>query len=280
MKPKNSSLAPRSSRRSVLKGTLVGATGLGAAGGLAAVGVYFSQKSNSGLTHAASADLGNGVNGSTQRNLTTNTTTMNTAAANATIASILNIAITAEELAVVFYTHVLQNADRLGFSDAGFLDIKAALIEEQIHQQFLAKQGAKALTHKFSFPYGNDTFRRFELFIKVQQELEALFVAAYIAAGKQFAMLGRPDLVQVAAQIGGVEAEHRAIGRAIGGMRPANNRVFETLLVNTVADAPGILKKNGFLNPRDGNFFEFRSVSTNMNGMSMSGRWWSDKDWD
>ena len=274
MKPKNSSLAPRSSRRSVLKGSLVGAAGLGAAGGVAAVGAYFVQKNNTSGAHAASTDIGNGVNGSTQLQ---HTTTTNTTTANATIASILNIAITAEELAVVFYTHVLNNADRLGFSEAGFLDIKAALIEEQIHQIFLAKQGAKALTHTFSFPFGNETFRNFNHFITVQQQMEALFVAAYIAAGREFAMLGRPDLVQVAAQIGGVEAEHRAIGRAIGGMRPANNRAFETLLVNTVADAPAVLKKGGFLNPHEGNSFQFNSVSTNMNGMS--GRWWSDKNW-
>ena len=262
MKPKNSGLAPRSSRRSMLKGTMVGATGLGAAGGLAALGVYLSKKDDQLGAHAASADLGNGV-------------TPN--AANVKIKTILNIAITAEELAVVFYSNVIKNANHLGFSNAGFLDIQAALIEEQIHQTFLAKQGAKALTNKFSFPFGNDTFRNFNHFIAVQQQMEALFVAAYLAAGKEFAMLGRPDLVQIAAQIGGVEAEHRAIGRAIGGMKPANNRAFETLLLNAVEDAPAVLKKGGFLNPRPGNMFEFHPVSVNMNGMS--GRAWNSKDW-
>ncbi len=262
MKPKNSGLAPRSSRRSMLKGTLVGATGLGAAGGLAALGVVIAQKNEVGQTHAASADSSYGYNAKS---------------AKAAIVNILNIAITAEELAVVFYSNVIRNADNLGLSNAGFLDIEATLIEEQIHQIFLAKQGAKALTNKFSFPFGRDTFRNFNHFITVQQQMEALFVAAYIAAGKEFAMLGRPDLVQIAAQIGGVEAEHRAVGRAIGGMRPANNRAFETLLVNAVADAPAVLKKGGFLNPQPGNSFEFKPVSTNMNGMS--GRWWSDKDW-
>jgi hypothetical protein len=272
MKAKNSGLGPRSSRRSMLKGTMVGATGLGAAGGLAALGVYVAQRNNIGGAHAASADLGNGVNGSTQRNFT-----MNPQAANAKIKTILNIAITAEELAVVFYSNVIKNANHLGFSNAGFLDIEATLIEEQIHQTFLAKQGAKALTNKFSFPFGNDTFRNFNHFITVQQQMEALFVAAYIAAGKEFAQLGRPDLVQIAAQIGGVEAEHRAIGRAIGAMRPANNRAFETLLLNAVEDAPAVLKKGGFLNPRPGNMFEFHPVSMNMNGLS--GRRWSDRDW-
>ncbi len=262
MKPKNSGLAPRSSRRSVLKGTIAGVTGLAATGGIVAAGVIYAHKDDAANAHAASAAISNG---------------MNPKAAKAAILNILNIAITAEELAVVFYSNVIKNANHLGFSNAGFLDIQAALIEEQIHQIFLAKQGAKALTNKFSFPFGNDTFRRFDHFIAVQQQLEALFVAAYIAAGTEFAKLGRPDLVQVAAQIGGVEAEHRAIGRAIGGMKPANNRAFETLLVNAVADAPAVLKKDGFLNPKPGNSFEFKPVSTNMNGLS--GRAWSDKDW-
>ena len=62
MKPRNPGLAPRSSRRSMLKGTMVGVTGLGAAGGLAALGVYVAQKNDVGGAHAASADQSNGVN--------------------------------------------------------------------------------------------------------------------------------------------------------------------------------------------------------------------------
>jgi hypothetical protein len=259
MKPKTPGLAPRSSRRSVLKGTIAGVTGLAAIGGIAAAGAIYTHQNDAGAAHADSVNQAN------------------SSGAKAAIQTILNIAITAEELAVIFYSNAIKNANILGLSNAGFLDIEAALIEEQIHQLFLAKQGAKALTNKFSFPFGNDTFRNFTHFITVQQQLEALFVAAYLAAGKEFAQLGRPDLVQIAAQIGGVEAEHRAIGRAIGGLRPANNRGFETLLVNTVADAPAILKKDGFLNPMPGNSFEFKSVSTTMNGLS--GRSSSDKDW-
>jgi hypothetical protein len=262
MKPKNSSLAPRSSRRSVLKGSLVGAAGLGAAGGLAALGVVFAQKDEAGTSDAASVGQSYGYNAQKTK---------------AVIANILNIAITAEELAVVFYTNVIKNANLLGLSNAGFLDIEAALVEEQIHQIFLAQQGAKALTHKFSFPFGNDTFRNFNHFITVQQQLEALFVAAYLAAVKEFAMLGRADLAQLASQIGGVEAEHRAIGRAIGGMRPANNRGFETLLVKTVEAAPAVLKKDGFLTPKVGNSFEFKSMSTIMSGLS--GRSYTAQDW-
>jgi hypothetical protein len=261
MKPKNSGLAPRSSRRSMLKGTIAGVTGLAATGGIVAAGVIYTHQEDPNA-HAASATSSYGYNAK---------------ATKAAIQNILNIAITAEELAVVFYSNVIKNANHLGFSNAGFLDIEAALFEEQIHQTFLAKQGAKALTNTFSFPFGNNTFTNFNHFITVQQKLEALFVAAYIAAGKEFAMLGRPDLVQIAAQIGGVEAEHRVLGRALGGMRPVNNRAFETLLVKTVADAPAVLKNGGFLAPKYGNTFEFHPISINLSGLSGGSS--SSTDW-
>jgi len=236
----------------MLKGAVVSATGIGAAGGLAALGVYVAQRGDNDETHAASVP------------------SYNAKATKAAIQNILNIAITAEELAVVFYTNVLKNSNHLGFSNAGFLDIEAALLEEQIHQAFLAKQGAKALTNTFSFPFGNATFTNFNHFITVQQKLEALFVAAYLAAGKQFAQLGRPDLVQIAAQIGGVEAEHRVLGRALAAMRPVNNRAFETALVKTVADAATVLKNGGFLTPKPGNTFTFHAISLSLNGLSGS----------
>lgn len=250
MKPKYPGLAPRSSRRSLLKGTAVGATGLAAAGGVVGAAVFLSEKNQQGLASAHSADSSS-YHGSSPDSIQT----------------ILNIAITAESLAVVFYTNAILNAHRLDFSSAGLLDIQAALVEEQVHLLFLAQNGAKPLTTHFSFPYGDDTFRYLDKFIHTQQFLEAAFIAAYLAAGKEFAMLGRPDLVQVAAQIGGVEAEHRAIGRAIGGLRPANNRAFEAALLQKVSDAPGVLQKNGFLSPKSGNSYYYKQYSSSMDGM-------------
>jgi hypothetical protein len=242
MKPTSSFQKPTShSRRSMLKSTIVGVAGLGAVAGLAAGGVALTQQHQSDPAHAASL----------------------TTLAPDSIQTILNIAITAEHLAVTFYTQVLNNEYWLGFSDNAHLDIKAALIEEQLHALFLAKQGAKPLVSKFSFPHGKDTFRDFNHFIQTQQLLETLFVAAYIVAAKEFAMLKRPDLVQIAGQIGTVEAEHRVIGRAIGGLRPANNHVFSPIVVQKVSDAVTVLKKQGFLNPVNGNSFTYQQVDTN-----------------
>jgi len=261
MKANNRGLTSRSSRRSVLKGTIVGATGLAANGGIASAAFFVAAKSG-GQTgaHAAAADDSHNYNHNNVDSIQT----------------ILNVAITAETLAVTFYKEVLNNANRLGLGNTARKDLQAALVEEAIHRAFLAKQGAKPLTTRFSFPFGWDTFHRFDKFIKTQQLLEAHFVAAYLAAVKEFAMLNRPDLALVASQIGGVEAEHRAIGRAIGGMTPANNRVFETALLNKVSDAVTALKNNGFLNPNHNSYWDYSDYSWDDSGLSGTDP--SDKD--
>ncbi|MDQ2886236.1 MAG: ferritin-like domain-containing protein [Chloroflexota bacterium] len=245
MKPEYPGFAPHSSRRSVLKGTVAGVTGLAAVAGVVGAGTFLAQRDQGGAAHAQNV----GVAGAEP------------------VQTILNVAITAEQLAVTFYTQALAHADRIGFGEAARLDIAAALVEEQIHEQFLAKQKAKALTSKFSFPFGRQTFERMDAFIKVQQQLETLFVAAYIASAREFAVLKRPDLVQIAMQIGTVEAEHRALGRAIGGLRPADNHAFSPALVKNVGDAAAILKKDGYLTPKPGNMFEFKPVSTTFDGL-------------
>jgi hypothetical protein len=227
-KPRNM-IAARSSRRSMLKGVMVGTAGVAGVAGIAAAGVVLTQPKQDGTAaHAAAVTSPD------------------------SITAILNIAATAETLAVVFYTHGIANANRLNLSTPALLDLKAALIEEQLHLQFLLKQGAKPLTKTFSFPDGAKTFIDLGLFIKTQQILEALFVAAYIVAAKEFAMLQRPDLVQIAGQIGAVEAD---------------NEAFAPILLKTVGAAPAILKKGGFLMPVKGNSFTAAAPSMNNTGV-------------
>jgi hypothetical protein len=250
MKANNRGLTSRSSRRSVLKGTIVGATGLAATAGVASAAFLLTKPSQPNAAHAAGADYSYNHNNVDS------------------IQTILNVAITAETLAVTFYKEVLNNADRLGLGNTARKDLQAALVEEAIHRAFLAKQGAKPLTTRFSFPFGWNTFHNFDKFIQTQQLLEAHFVAAYLAAVKEFAMLNRPDLALIASQIGGVEAEHRAVGRAIGGMTPANNRVFETALLNKVSDAVTALKKHGFLSPSHSSYWDYSNYDWDSSGLS------------
>lgn len=177
------------------------------------------------------------------------------------IKDIFSIARTAERLAVTFYTHGVKNAEVLGLSGDGLAAIKAALIEEQIHEQYFASNGGTVLASEFSFPQGNDTFETLSTFIATQQILEGVFDSAFLAAVKEFALQNRPDLAQIAAQIATVEAEHRALGRFIGGLTPADNWAFSPVQVAKVSDAPSLITSAGFLSPKNGNRYTYQPTN-------------------
>ena len=232
------SFSVRRSRRSLLKGATIGATGIAAIG----AGALLLPKN--------AAHAGGGGEG-----------------AEDTIPQILSIAATAEELAVTFYSHGIANARKLGISGANLAYLQAAVIEEQIHRDFEVAAGGKPLTNTFSFPHGDDTFEHLGLFIATLEQLEEAFIAAYLAAVKEFALLGQPRLAQIAAQICGIENEHRALGRDIGGLIPADNWAFSPALVEAVADAVDVLAAEGYLNPKPGNSFSYHPVSTADHGV-------------
>ena len=179
------------------------------------------------------------------------------------IATILTVARTAEQLAVTFYTNGINNADKLGISGNNLDYLKAALIEEQIHQQFFTANGGQSLADTFSFPQGPSTFTDLNTFIATQQQLEGVFDSAFLAAIFEFAQLGRPDLAQIAGQIATIEAEHRALGRAIGNLNPADNWAFSPVLIASVGAAPALVQKAGYLSPTSGNSYTYQQVSTN-----------------
>jgi hypothetical protein len=180
---------------------------------------------------------------------------------------ILSIAATAEALAVTFYTHGIKHAHKLGLASDQQEYLEAAVIEEQIHYNFLVANGGKALTKEFSFPHGPNTFTRLGLFVDTLLQLEVDFIAAYLAAVKEFAEQGQPGLAQIAAQIMGVEAEHRVLGRDIGSLVPANNFGYEVALLAKVSDAVGALSSQGYLSPKGENAFTYRAAASSGEGV-------------
>ncbi|GAC1402318.1 MAG: hypothetical protein NVSMB49_18220 [Ktedonobacteraceae bacterium] len=183
------------------------------------------------------------------------------------IADIFTIARTAERLAVTFYSHGLSHADKLGISGADKQYLRAALIEEQIHEYFFRAAGGDILASTFSFPHGEETFENLNIFIATQQQLEGVFDSAFLAAVKEFGIHGRPDLSQIAAQVACIESEHRALGRAIGGLVPADNWAFAPVLIAKVADAPALVAAAGYLSPEKGNSYTYEPVSTEDDGI-------------
>lgn len=236
------SFSARRSRRTLLKGAAIGAAG---ATGLGAVGAGLLLRPGTAV-HAAAAESASTLPCSKVT----------------PIPDIFTIARTAERLAVTFYTNGIENADQLGLSGSFLEDIHAALIEEQIHEKFFAANGGGVLASTFSFPQGPDTFEDLNTFIATQQQLEGVFDSAFLSAIREFAQQNRPDLAQIAGQIATIEAEHRALGRQIGNLIPANNWAFSPVLIPYVGAAPAVVKQAGYLSPRKGNSYTYQQVDT------------------
>ncbi|MBF6590954.1 MAG: ferritin-like domain-containing protein [Ktedonobacterales bacterium] len=183
--------------------------------------------------------------------------------------TILNIATTAEELAVTFLSHGIANSGRLGLQGTNLAALEAARVEEQLHLHFLASNGGKTLQTTFSFPHGAATFTSRWRFVDTLLQLEADFIAAYLAAVREFASMRASTLAGYAAQIMGVESEHRVLARSLGGFVPPDNLAFEQAILPSVGAAVGALKSQGYLSPnsRTGNAFAFSPVSTAGHGV-------------
>ncbi|GAC1321551.1 MAG: hypothetical protein NVS2B16_03060 [Chloroflexota bacterium] len=169
-----------------------------------------------------------------------------------TFQQIINVALTAEHLAVTFLTNAIYKADAIGLTKGPkdkpglFLQvIQAQLLEELLHAQFLEAVGAKTITDTFTPDPA--AYTGIVPFFKNVEVADTIFVAAYETANREFAELGQPTLAKYAYQIGAVEAEHRVFARtaqALSGESsaiPPNNKAYETDLFLYVSDAAATL---------------------------------------
>ena len=180
---------------------------------------------------------------------------------------ILDIAVTAERLAVTTYSTAIANAAILGITGDNLIYLEAAVVEEQIHEFFFESLGGVPLTSTFSYPSGATTFTDLTTFINTQQTLEGSFDSAFLAGVIEVAQAGEFRLAQILAQIACIESEHRVLGRTIIGYQPADNRAYTPVLVKRVEDAPAVLTAAGYLSPTIGNMYIYVPVSTNFPGI-------------
>lgn len=150
--------------------------------------------------------------------------------------TILNLAATAETFACVHYYTAINSAEALGLSADEVMWLKNFLDSELKHKQFLESNGAVPVATEFYTP--TDLFTNRQLFVETTNTAENWFVAAYLAATRRFAELGEPLLAATAAQVSGVEAEHQALIRLMGGMQPSFQVLKEPLFWNTSEVVP------------------------------------------
>lgn len=169
------------------------------------------------------------------------------------VQDIINIAVTAEALAVTALGGALANAANgtLALNAEQVQAIKASRAEEQAHYTYLIGAGAKPLTTTFTLP-DPKIITDVPTFLKTLITLEEIFIAAYIAAAQEFAILGKPELAQIAMAIAAVESEHRVLVRAFaveGGVITGlpNDIAFQQALYTSVGEAAADLQSLGFI---------------------------------
>ncbi len=170
------------------------------------------------------------------------------AAGSDTTQGILNAAVTAEQIATVLYYEAIAgpSAPRLGpVHDHNNLNyFQAALWEEYQHIQLLGARGGTSLTGSATptIYLPTKAFSNSGSFLSLLDTLENAFIGAYLAAVSYWASQSLPGFAEDAAQIMGVEAEHRALGRVTSGSNPPNNVIVEGALFGSVSDAvPALL---------------------------------------
>ena len=216
---------------------------------------------------------------------------------------IFTAALIAEDLATTFYYNgltgpVIQDPSLAGpggtphhpnpnDSDPGNVSyIQAAFMEEILHADLLRSllgipSSSQDPFQTFYFPAGS--FDTLGPFLALLDALENAFIGAYLTAVQEFAVLAVNGVAgytsdqlayfaKVAASIGAVEAEHRVLGRDIGGKQPANQKAYEqtdglTSLAHGDHSAEDALAP--FLDPSTGPPYSLQQALANQGSVSL-----------
>ncbi len=150
----------------------------------------------------------------------------------------VNAAVGAERIGIAFYDNALGSGSAystasdpasttlLNRSHRGYF--QAAFNQETSHLAALIGNGGSFPYTHFSFPAG--TFDSADSMLSMGLKLESIFIGAYLGAVKAGATVGGGlgiFVAEVAAQICGIECEHRVLINDISGASPPNDRFYE-----------------------------------------------------
>jgi hypothetical protein len=150
----------------------------------------------------------------------------------------VNAAVGAERIGIAFYGNALGKGSPysmggdpatntlLNHSHRGYF--QAAFNQETSHLAALIANGGGFPFGHFRFPSG--TFGSTGPMVAMGMNLESIFIGAYLGAVKAGATDGSSlgiFVAEVAAQICGIECEHRVLINDIGGIDPPNDRFYE-----------------------------------------------------
>ena len=146
-----------------------------------------------------------------------------------------NAAVGAERIGIAFYNNALGQSSPFGvpsdlakgtlLNSAHRTYFQAAANQEDTHRAVLQSLGLDFQFTIFRFPAG--TFDSATAMLAFGEQLESVFIGAYLGAIKAAASATNTFIAETAAQIVGVECEHRVLIRDIAGDNPPNDRFFE-----------------------------------------------------
>jgi Ferritin-like domain len=147
-------------------------------------------------------------------------------------------AVGAERIGIAFYSNALGLASPyscpIDLAKGSLLNsshreyFQAALNQETQHLTTLLSLGLSFAATTFTFPAG--TFQSARAMLSFGEQLESIFIGAYLGAIKAAATAGGSlgiAVAELAGQIVGIECEHRVLIRDINGEDPPNDRFFE-----------------------------------------------------
>ncbi len=145
-------------------------------------------------------------------------------------------AIGAERIGIAFYGNAIGSGSPysapgdaatttlLNSSHRGYF--QAAFNQETSHLTVLQSLNHPDFPfHTFTFPAG--TFANKESMLSMGAALESIFIGAYLGAVSAGASSNNTFLAEAAAQICGIECEHRVLINDIKGISPPNDRFYE-----------------------------------------------------
>jgi hypothetical protein len=113
--------------------------------------------------------------------------------------------------------------------------LRAAQCQDEQHYHALLAAGGLPVADTFTIPEEMVTDRA--LLLVSILELKAIGIAGYMTLTREWAVRGEVSQVEIAYQIGTVEAQHLALAHALVGVTPANDRAFARWLFANPGEA-------------------------------------------
>jgi hypothetical protein len=152
------------------------------------------------------------------------------------------------EAAAVTLLGVVSERELAGEIDVGedaAIILRAARCQDEQHYHALRAAGGQPATAEFTIAEATVTDRT--LLMVALLELKAIGIAGYMALAREWSARGDLSQVEIAYQMGTVEAQHLTLAHALVGVTPANDRAFARWLFAAPAEALGALDRLGLL---------------------------------